>query len=130
MVSGSRSGAQGLWKQEGAILVPKRFTRPSILSSDLVSLAVPESNSKFKLVSCKCAPRERFCLVGARLCQPLTIPWIDRLPFDTPSGPGSATYVRKYAPIQRRCATGKKGYGVSVGGVPFGSRIQTFRVRK
>src|SRR2546427_13238582 len=108
MVSGGRSGAQGLWKQEGAILVPKRSARPSILSSDLFSLAVPESNSKFKLVSCKCALRERFCLVGARLCQPLTIPWIDRSPSDLQVAPGSATYVRKYAPIQRRCATPEK----------------------
>ena len=53
----------------------------------------PESNSKFKLVSCKCTSKERFCLVSARLCQPPTIPLISRLPFGTPSGPGSATYV-------------------------------------
>ena len=62
----------------------------------------PESNSKFELVLCKCPSRERFCLVSARLCQPFTIPLIDRLPFDTSSGPGSATYVRDGAPIQRR----------------------------
>src|SRR5258707_724013 len=30
--------------------------------------AVHASNSKFKFVSCKCAPRERFCLIGTRLC--------------------------------------------------------------
>jgi hypothetical protein len=45
---------------------------------------------------------EKFCLIGARLCQRFTIPLIDGLPFGTPSGPGSATYVRDGAPIQRR----------------------------
>ena len=44
-----------------------------------------ESNPNFKLGSRKCASRETFCLVSARLCQPFTIPVIDRLPFDTPS---------------------------------------------
>src|SRR6266446_10593359 len=106
MVSRGRSGTQG-FREQGAILAPKRSVWPGILTSGALCPTGgfgcvantglrngAESNPNFKLGSRKCASRETFCLVSARLCQPFTIPVIDRLPFDTPSGPGSATYVR------------------------------------
>src|SRR5258708_11644963 len=50
-------------------------------------LAVPASNSKFKSVLCKCAPRERFCLKGTRLCHHPSFYLIGGLPPDHSNQP-------------------------------------------